>query len=143
MKVLDDPKRRSIRRKLAPVIGDEDAENLVSALPSEDDDIVTKQFLRAELAENFALFRADVDDKFTTLRSDMDDKFTTLRSDMDDKFTTLRSDMDGKFATKELLKAELSDLKTEMAERFQKQTAWMCSTVLGGMAVIATITKLF
>ena len=66
MKILDDPKRRSIRQKLAPVIGDEDAENLVSALPSEDDDIVTKQFLRAELSENFSTFRVELEDKFVT-----------------------------------------------------------------------------
>ena len=78
MKVLDDPKRRSIRQKLAPVIGDDDAENLVSALPSEDDDIVTKQFLRAELSENFSIFRTEMDDKFTTLRSDMDRKLALL-----------------------------------------------------------------
>ena len=73
MKVLDDPKRRSIRQKLAPVIGDEDAENLVSALPSEDDDIVTKQFLRAELAENFA-----TKDDIKALDAKMDRHFAWL-----------------------------------------------------------------
>ena len=99
MKVLDDPKRRSIRRKLAPVIGDDDAENLVSALPSEDDDIVTEQFLRAELSEQSVK-------------------------------------LEDKFATKEFLRAEL-------AERFQKQTAWTCSTFVAGIVALAAVMKFF
>lgn len=49
--------RSSIYRSLAPELGEEEAEALLNEFPaSEGDELVTKQFLRAELAE----FRAQV-----------------------------------------------------------------------------------
>lgn len=51
---LDARTRSSIYTKLAPVLGDDDANALMSQFPSiEADELVTKQFLRAELAERF------------------------------------------------------------------------------------------
>lgn len=49
--VLDARHRSSIHRKLIPLLGDDDANALMSEFPSYDgDELVTKQFLRAELA---------------------------------------------------------------------------------------------
>jgi hypothetical protein len=49
---LDARHRSSLYLKLVPLLGEEDANALMSEFPSsEADDLVTKQFLRAELAE--------------------------------------------------------------------------------------------
>lgn len=51
---LDARTRSSIYTKLVDVLGDNDANALMSEFPSvEADELVTKQFLRAELAERF------------------------------------------------------------------------------------------
>lgn len=76
---LDARTRSSIYGKLVPVLGDEDANALMSEFPSvEADQLVTEQFLRAELAE----------------------------------------------------------LRTELAERFHQQTVWLVGTVAGAAAVV-------
>ena len=52
---LDAAHRASIYEKLRPVLGDEDANALMSEFPStEAQELVTKDFLRAELAETRA-----------------------------------------------------------------------------------------
>ncbi len=60
--------RSSIYRSLTPLIGEEEAEALLSNIPaSELDEPVTKDFLRAELAElraEMADLRADINDRF-------------------------------------------------------------------------------
>jgi hypothetical protein len=49
---LDARTRSSIYQKLVPVLGERDANSLMSEFPStESDELVTRQFLRAELAE--------------------------------------------------------------------------------------------
>ena len=49
---LDARRRSSIYQNLVPILGEHDANVLMSEFPSiEADELVTKQFLRAELAE--------------------------------------------------------------------------------------------
>jgi hypothetical protein len=49
---LDARTRSSIYQSLTPILGEHDANELMSQFPSiEADELVTKQFLRAELAE--------------------------------------------------------------------------------------------
>lgn len=93
---LDARTRSSLYAKFAEMLGDHDANALMSEFPSvEADELVTKQFLRAELAE--------------------------LRSE-------LRSELRG----------ELSSLRTEMLDRFHRQTVWLSGTVVTSAgAVIA------
>jgi hypothetical protein len=51
---LDARSRSEIYQKLVPVLGEQNANALMSEFPSvEADELVTKQFLRAELAERF------------------------------------------------------------------------------------------
>lgn len=65
---LDARHRSSIYQKLLPVLGEDDANALMSEFPaSEADELVTKQFLRAELAE----LRADLEGQMGGLRADM------------------------------------------------------------------------
>lgn len=76
---LDARRRSSIFQKLIPLIGDDDANALMSEFPSvEADELVTKQFLRAELAE----LRTEMATLESGLRGDMAD----LRTEMVERF---------------------------------------------------------
>ncbi len=58
---LDAAHRASIYEKLRPVLGDEDANVLMSEFPSvEAQELVTKDFLRAELALTRGELRAEI-----------------------------------------------------------------------------------
>jgi len=58
---LDARSRSSIYQNLVPVLGEHDANILMSEFPSvEADELVTRQFLRAELADLRAEFRGEL-----------------------------------------------------------------------------------
>lgn len=83
---LDARYRSSIYGKLVPVLGEEDANALMSEFPSsEADELVTKDFLRAELA----------------------------------------------------------DLRTEIGEGFRHQQAWLIGTIAIATAVVSTVSSVF
>jgi len=66
--VLDARTRSSIYGKLVPVLGEHDANALMSEFPaSEAEELVTKQFLRAELA----LTRGELREEMADLRTAM------------------------------------------------------------------------
>ena len=66
--VLDARHRSSIYQKLVPLLGDDDANALMSEFPSYDgEELVTKEFLRAELALTKGELRASI----AALRVDM------------------------------------------------------------------------
>jgi hypothetical protein len=70
--VLDARTRSSIYGKLAPILGEHDANALMSQFPSvEADELVTKQFLRAELADLRTGLRGEIAD----LRTEMAERF--------------------------------------------------------------------
>ena len=98
---LDARTRSSLYGKFAEMLGDHDANALMSQFPSlEADELVTKQFLRAELGE-------------------------------------LRSELRGE------LRGELFSLRTEMLDRFHRQTVWLAGTVVASAgAVIAAVPLL-
>ena len=65
---LDAQHRSSIYQKLVPLLGADDANALMSEFPaSEANELVTKQFLRAELAE----LRGEMRGEMAELRSEM------------------------------------------------------------------------
>ena len=65
---LDARSRSSIYQKLIPVLGEDDANTLMSEFPAiEADELVTKQFLRAELAE----FRGEFRSELAALRTEL------------------------------------------------------------------------
>ena len=65
---LDARHRSSIYTKLVPLLGEDDANALMSEFPSvEADELVTKQFLRAELAE----LRRDMDGGLAAVRTEL------------------------------------------------------------------------
>ena len=76
---LDAAHRSSIYQKLLPVLGDDDANALMSEFPSvEAQELVTKDFLRAELA----LFRTEVNTEIGELRSELRTETGSLRAEM-------------------------------------------------------------
>ena len=82
---LDARHRSSIYNKLVPLLGEDDANVLMSEFPSvEADELVTKQFLRAEMAE----------------------------------------------------------LRTEMVEHFHQQTVWLGGAIAAATGVLAALTTL-
>ncbi len=65
---LDARHRSSIYQKLVPLLGDDDTNALMTQFPSiEADELVTKHFLRAELAE----LRLEMAEMGSTLRLEM------------------------------------------------------------------------
>ena len=72
--VLSQQHRSTIHTKLAPVIGDEEAAALLSHFPArEGDEPVTRDFLRAELAEIRTEIRGEMHDQGNLLRAEMHD----------------------------------------------------------------------
>ena len=76
---LDARHRSSIYGKPVPVLGEEDANALMTEFPSvETDELVTKQFLRAELAE----FRGEMRGEMAELRTALSGEIADLRNDL-------------------------------------------------------------
>jgi len=71
---LDARHRTSIYQKLVPILGDDDTNALMTEYPSiEADELVTKQFLRAELALTRGELRGEMADLRDALRGEMAD----------------------------------------------------------------------
>jgi hypothetical protein len=116
---LDARTRSSIYGKFAEMLGDDDANALMSEFPSvEADELVTKQFLRAELA--------------------------LVRSELRGEIGTVRSELLGEIGYVESrLRGEIGELRFDMVERFHRQTLWLASTVVASAgAVIAAVPLL-
>jgi len=117
---LDARSRSSIYHSLVPVLGEADANTLMSEFPSvEADELVTKQFLRAELAE---------------LRSSLPEQLVTkqfLRAEL----AELRSSLPEQLVTKQFLRAEL-------AEALHRQTLWMAGAIGGSTVLLAALGAL-
>src|SRR5687767_5709883 len=83
---LDAAHRASIFEKLRPILGDEDANVLMSEFPSvEAHELVTKDFLRAELAplrEETALTRGELRAELALTKGELRAELAEVRSDM-------------------------------------------------------------
>ncbi|MEO7570934.1 MAG: hypothetical protein ABIX10_00720 [Acidimicrobiales bacterium] len=76
---LDARHRTSIYQKLLPILGDDDTNALMTEYPSiEADELVTKQFLRAELA----ITRGDLRAELAITRGDLRAEMAELRAGM-------------------------------------------------------------
>ena len=79
--VLSQKHRTSIYSSLSPVIGEEEAEALLAQFPDRDDELVTKSYLRAELAE----LRTDLRGEIGDLRTELHSEVGGLRAEMHDR----------------------------------------------------------
>lgn len=106
--------RSTIYERLSPMLGEEEVEALLSQFPSRDlDEPVTKDFVRAEIAE---------------VRSEL----AGMRTDLRGEIASLRTDLRG----------EIADLRTELHTRLRELTMWMAGALVAGMAVAAAISSL-
>ena len=122
---LDARTRSSLYAKFAELVGDDDANALMSQFPSiEADELVTKQFLRAEMAELRSELRTEM--------SDLRGEFAGLRTE----FADLRTEVRGDVAS---VRSEIHDLRAEMLERFHQQTVLFGGALGGATALLATI----
>ncbi len=79
---LDARTRSSIYRKFREILGDDDANALMSQFPaSEIDELVTRQYLRAELAE----LRTELHYEIGSLRSELHHEIGSLRTEIADR----------------------------------------------------------
>lgn len=111
---LSQKHRSSLFLSLAPMVGEDEAEAMLSQFPSTDLDLpATKEFVRAEVE---------------TLRTELLLTKHELRSEMAD----LRAD----------LRAEMADLRVEMNQRFHAQLVWLVGVAFSMLAVILTAMAL-
>lgn len=115
---LDAKHRSSIYNKLLPTLGEDDANALMTEFPSsEADELVTKDFLRAELALTASELRSEMADLGGALRSEMVD----MRGETGNLETSLRGEIAG-------LRVDIADLRNELTLRL--------------IAVVATATAM-
>jgi len=80
---LDARSRSSIYQNLVPILGEHDANTLMSEFPSvEADELVTKQFLRAELAELRGELRGGIAELRGELRGELADQRTWMEAQL-------------------------------------------------------------
>jgi hypothetical protein len=118
---LDAAHRSSIYQKLLPILGDEDANVLMSEFPAlEAHELVTKDFLRAELA----LTRSDLRGEMSMLRDELRGEMSMLRDELRGEMSMLRDDLRGEMS---MLRGEMSELRdaldVETSERRSETTS--------------------
>ena len=119
---LDARHRASLYGKFAKLLGEDDANALMTEFPSiEADELVTKQFLRAELAELRGEWRAELGG----LREELRGEITGLREELHREIGALRSDT--------------GSLRSEMSDRFHQQTVWFGGALGASTALLAAI----
>ncbi len=115
---LDARTRSSIYEKLRPILGDQEANALMSELPATDaDELVTRQFLRAELADQRAELRGEIGG----LRAELHHEIGGLRAELHDEIGGLR--------------AELHDLGRQVV-------MWNTGSILTGIGLAVAITRI-
>ncbi len=111
---LDARTRSSIYDKLRPILGDDDANALMSEFPAaEHDELVTKEFLRAELHGA----RSELRQEIASLRTELHVEIAGLRTEMHEGLGQLRTEMhEGLGQLRTEMHEGLGQLRTEMHE---------------------------
>ncbi|MEZ5206673.1 MAG: hypothetical protein R2690_06765 [Acidimicrobiales bacterium] len=123
---LDAATRSSIYLKLAAVIGDDDANALMSEFPASDaDELVTRDHLRAELALTRGELRHELHTEIGALRHELHTEIGALRNELHTEIGALRND--------------IHELRTEMADRFRRHTVWTVAMFFTFFAAQTTV----
>jgi hypothetical protein len=119
---LDAAHRASIYEKLRPLLGDEDANILMSEFPSvEADELVTKDFLRAELALTKGELRAEM----ALLRGEVREEMAQVRGEVREEMAQVRGEV----------REEMAQVRTEMAELKSSMLLWLGSGIAASAAL--------
>lgn len=118
---LSQKHRSSIYSGLAPVIGEEEADALLSQFPSRlSDEPVTKGDL-AVVSSNLSAAAIELRAEIGAVRTDLGAEIGELRADLR--------------VTEAHLRTEIADLRADMMDGFRRQTVWMVSALFGGLTV--------
>ena len=121
--------RFTLYQGLVDLIPDEQAvEEMLSYFPARDvEEPVTKDYLRAEMAE----LRTELRGEMAELRTELRGEMALLRTDIHREMAELRAELRGEMA-------ELrTELRTEMERMMRTMQAWMIGTAVsvGGLVV--------
>ena len=106
---MSEKHRSSIYRTLSPMLGEEEAEALLSQFPSRDlDEPVTQAFVRAEI---------------TSVRLELHTEIGSLREELHAEVGGLRTD--------------LAAVEARLTERMRQQTIWFMGALIASMTLIA------
>ena len=148
---LSQKHRSSIYQHLTPILGEEEAEALLSHFPARDlDEPVTKEFVRAEIADvraEIADVRADV----AELRGELHTGISGVRGELHTEIAGVRGELHTGLASVRTEIAELrgemysglSSLEARISERFRQQTIWLVSSMAVCIGIVASIGQLF
>ncbi len=126
---LDAQTRSSIYEKLLPLLGPKDSNALMSEFPSiEADELVTKEFLRAELA----LLRGEMTQLESRVRGDTAQLESGTRSSMIQLESGLRGDMASMEAG---IRADMASMETRLTVRIGAAMAANTTIIIGAMAL--------
>lgn len=121
---LSQKHRSTIYRNLAPILGEEEAEALLSQFPSRElDEPASKEFVHAEIAG----VRLEIADLRTEMRTGF--------ANVDAEFANVRTEMAG-------LRADIAGIRSEVSDRLRLHTVWVSSAMAVGMGLAATIARL-
>lgn len=113
--------RSSIFQALSPIIGEEEADAMLSQFPARDlGEPVTKEFVRAEIAD---------------LRGELHTEIGNVRAEI----AVLRGELHTEIAG---VRAEIAHLESRINDRFREQTMWMAAAMTVGMGLAAGIGTL-
>jgi hypothetical protein len=137
---LDAAHRSSIYQKLVPLLGDDDANALLTQFPSiEAEELVTKDFLRAELALTRADLRAEMATmgaelraEMGTMRDELRGEMAALRDELRDEMGAVRTHTDGSVAG---LRVDMAELQSTLTLRLGGAIA-AATALLGGLGLL-------
>jgi hypothetical protein len=123
---LTEKHRNTIYQYLAPAWGDEVTQAFLSQFPArEGEEPITRDFLRAELAELRGELRAEMSDWGNGLRAEIADQGISLRAEMADQGASLR--------------AEMAELRAEL-NRQGSRLAGLVIAVAGVLTAVIALT---
>ncbi len=123
--MIHEPLRSSLYRKLADVLGEDEASALMNELPIVDwSSIATRDHLDAR----FRTERVVTQDEFKAVRAEMHDEFKAVRAEMHDEFKAVRSEMNDRF---DAVTGRLDDLNGRMTQILM----WMVGSIFAAVGL--------
>jgi chromosome segregation ATPase len=127
---------------LRSIMSEQSADDLLAHFPARDlDEPVTREFLRAELADVRSEI-AELDARLSTQLAEVDNRLSTHLAEVDKRLSTHLAEVDKRLSTQlaevdKRLSTQIALLPNEIATRYTRQTA----TVLAAITVATAILR--
>jgi len=123
---LSQKHRIALYEHFVPALGEDVTEAFLAELPSHDgDELVTKDFLRAELAEQIGSVRAELAEQIGSVRAELAEQIGSVRAELAEQIGSVRTDT--------------GSLRAEM-QRLHNQTL---TTIIGVAGVMTAVLAIF